>query len=467
MSDEYKHPYLGASPRERRDMLNYLEINSVDELFADIPSSIALSKFLDLPGPMNEYEILKYFSLMFKKNTSTNDVISFLGGGITDLHVPAVVEEILSRSEFYTSYTPYQAEISQGMLQTLFEYQSLLAELTGMDVVNASMYDWATSLGEACTMSVRITKRPVFVYAKSIAPQRLAVLKNYVLGPRIKLVGIDFNPHTGLLDLDALRAVLNDQVAGVYIENPNFFGVIEEEIHSFVEDVHRVGALAVIGVDPLSLGIMEPPGAYGADIVIGEGQALGNKMNYGGPLLGIFATNYDRRQLTQFPGRLIGLTREEASDRPAFCMVLQTREQHIRREKASSNICTNQALTAVASAVYLALLGPEGLKELGNNLLARSHYLAEQINQIDGINAPLFKASYFREFCIGFDDPNHFVPNKFEDYMLDHRIFGGIPVSTMDHTNQSNALLISVSEKHDKIVLNLFVKALTGYIGDI
>lgn len=465
MNEDLQHPYIGTSPLERRKMLKEISLTSEEELFVDIPQSVALNRNLDLPGPLTEYELLKEFNNLLKKNITTTDCISFLGGGITDLHVPAVVEEILGRGEFYTSYTPYQAEISQGMLQALFEYQSLIAELTEMEVVNSSMYDWATALGEACTMTARITKRNKFAFVKSIAPNRLAVLKNYALGPGIKLVEIDFDPQTGMLDLISLKTILNDDTAGVYIENPNFYGVIEEDIHTLIDEIHRVGALAVVGVDPLSLGIIEPPGAYGADIVIGEGQALGNKMNFGGPLLGIFAIQYDRRQVTQFPGRLIGLTTEEASDQPAFCMTLQTREQHIRRERATSNICTNQALNAVASAVYLSLLGIDGLKELGRGLLGRAHYLAKQLDLIDQIIAPFFKAPFFREFCIGFEDPSLFMPDKFEDYMLEHKILGGIPVSSKGFHTKPDALLISVSEKHSKIDLNLFVKTLAGYIG--
>jgi glycine dehydrogenase subunit 1 len=353
---------------DERAMLDALGIASVDELFKDIPESVRING-LTLPAGISEAEVVAKVRKVLGANKTPEKLPSFLGAGIYDHFIPAAVRAIQSRSEFYTSYTPYQPEISQGVLQALFEYQSMMCELTGMDAANTSMYDWATALGEAALMAHRIHGGKEFVVGRAMGRERLQVLRSYASGVGLKIKMVEFDANTGQLDLDMLKS----------------------QVRSLVPSV------LVVGANPLSLAITKPPGEYGADIVIGEGQGLGNPPSYGGPLLGVFAVK--KEHIRAMPGRIIGMT-NDAKGKRAFCMTLQTREQHIRRQKATSNICTNEALVSIASTAYIAVLGGRGLRKLAVENMTAARDLARNINHLRRFKAPMFKSAHFNEFTV-------------------------------------------------------------------
>jgi len=383
-------------------MLKELGLKSIDDLFTDIPEKIKFKGKLNIPGPLSELEVKRKVAKLLEKNVSSMDVPVFLGAGVWPHYVPAVVDAIVGRAELATSYTPYQAEVSQGILQAQFEYQSMICELTGMDVANASMYDWATSLGEAALMASRLTKKTEVIIPHFIHPERKAVLKLMVEPAKMKIIEVNQDRETGQINLEDLKGKTSKNTAAIYIENPSYLGFLEEKAKEIGEIAHENEAFYIVGVDPTSLGLLKAPGDYGADIVVGEGQPLGNSMNYGGPLLGIFACKEEF--VRQMPGRIIGLTTTKKQNQRAFCMALQTREQHIRREKATSSICTNEALCAVAAAVYLSLLGPKELKRLGEIIMTKSTYTMKRLKEVSGIKTPLFKAVHFKEFTVNFDE---------------------------------------------------------------
>lgn len=379
----------------KQEMLNEIGLKDIDDLFSDIPKEIRIND-LELASALSQQETEQKLRKIAENNKPCSKLVCFLGGGIKYHYVPAVVKAIISRSEFYTSYTPYQPEASQGFLQAMFEYQSMISEITGMDVANASLYDGATALAEAALMCVRIKKKNIFVIPRSISVEKKSVLDNYLKGSGCKIKEVDYNRETGKIDIDKLKKAVDENVAGIYIENPNFFGVFEDDVYEISEIAKNFNALFVVGVDPLSLGIVKSPGEYNADIVVGEGRCLGNSMDYGGSSLGILACKRD--YIRQMPGRLIGLTRDSEGKR-AFCMTLQTREQHIRREKATSNICTNEGLNALAALVYLSWLGRDGFEKLAKINFEKAEKLSEEISSIDGFKKR-FSATHFNEFVI-------------------------------------------------------------------
>jgi len=382
------------------EMLKRIGAGSVEDLFSDIPEGVRLRRRLRIPDAESEYTVRRELQSRLASNSTPPKSLCFLGGGVWPHYVPAAVESIMARQEFYTSYTPYQAEVSQGMLQSLFEYQSLMCDLLGMEVCNSSLYDWASAVGEAGRMAARVTGRKRLLVAGNAGPQRLAVLNTYVEPMGLKVERVPFDTSSGRLDSARLRENLSDDVAALYFENPNYFGVIEEEADELIAAVHSAGGLGIAGVDPISLSLLREPGSYGADIVVGEGQPLGIPMNYGGPHLGIFAVR-DGKLERSMPGRLIGITSTVANtSQKAFAMVLQTREQHIRREAATSNICTNQALLALAAASYLALLGKSGFRKLGETVVSNSHYAARRLSKIRGVKSPRFSGAFFKEFAV-------------------------------------------------------------------
>lgn len=398
------HPYLPNSvPEIKERMMDEIGIESIDDLYSDIPSDLIFRGELTIPGPHTEQEVKAHITSLLEKNTSLK-CPPFIGGGVWPHYVPSVVDEIIHRAEFLTSYTPYQPEISQGILQAIFEYQSLVCELVGMAVANSSLYDWSSALGEAALMSARLNRNYTFLVPDLISPSRLSVLKTYVEGAGIKVVKIAHDETTGQLDIEDLKENMNNDIAGVYIENPSYLGFAEEQVEAISEITRDGKASYVVGVDPISLGIMKAPGDYGADIVVGEGQPLGNHMNYGGPLLGILACKHDNKFIRQMPGRIIGITETQEDHRRAFTMTLQTREQHIRREKATSNICSNQALCAVAAGVYLSLMGPNGMKELAEVVMSKAKYAQRRIGELPGIRAPVFNSFHFKEFTVRFQE---------------------------------------------------------------
>jgi len=376
------------------EMLRALGLQRVEDLFADIPAAVRLDR-LDLEPGLSEQEVVRRITRMLAANRSMDDMPMFLGGGLYDHFVPASVRAIASRSEFYTAYTPYQPELSQGILQALWEYQSLVCELTGMDAANTSMYDASTALGEAALMARRIHGGSTFLIPRAIRWNRRSVLQNYLLGGGLRVRDVDYDRGTGMLDLDKLKEAITPDVCGVYVENPNFFGRFEERL----EEVRGLAtdAVLVVGVNPIAQALVRSPGDAGADIVIGEGQALGNAVNFGGPLLGLFACRQEH--VRKMPGRVIGLTKDAKGAR-AFCMTLQTREQHIRREKAMSNICTNESLLAVTAAAYMAVLGSNGLRRVAADNIRRAKDLAASIDRIKGFEAPVFEGAHFNEFTV-------------------------------------------------------------------
>ena len=396
------HPYLPNSvPEIKEKMMEKIGINSIDDLFSDIPKEFLYKKQLDIPGPHSEIEVRQHVSGLLEEN-KTLKCPPFLGGGVWPHYVPTVVDEVVHRAEFLTSYTPYQPEISQGILQAVFEYQSLVCELLGMDVTNSSLYDWASAIGEAALMSSRITRKFKVLVPDLMSPNRLSVLKTYTEPAGITVEEIEHDPITGQLDLEDLKEKNDDKTAMVYIENPSYMGFAEEKVEAIGEITHDTKALYVVGVDPTSLGLLKAPGSYDADIVVGEGQPLGNHMSYGGPLLGIFACKHDNKYIRQMPGRIIGITETLADQRQGYVMTLATREQHIRREKATSNICSNQALVAVGAGVYLALMGPQGMKDLSETIMKKAKYAQKKIGELPGVRAPIFNSFHFKEFTVNF-----------------------------------------------------------------
>jgi glycine dehydrogenase subunit 1 len=430
-------------------MMQELGIESVDELYADVPQKYRLKKTLNLPErALSEFEVKRHVEALLSKNRSCNDMPIFLGAGCWPHYVPAVVQEIVGRSEFLTSYTPYQPEVSQGMLQALFEYQSMMCELISMEVSNCSMYDWASALGEAARMAARVKGRNEILVPRIIHPERAATLQVYAEPAGITVKQVRYNPENGQLDLEELKNKISDKTAAVYVENPSYLGFIESQVDEIGEEAHSHDSLFIVGVDPTSLGILKPPGEYDADIVIGEAQPLGNGMNFGGPLLGIMACRDDMSLIRQMPGRIIGLTSTQDSSRQGFCMALQTREQHIRREKATSNICTNEALCAVASAVYMSLLGPEGFRQLGETIMYKANYAMQLLSKIKGVKTPIFKSAHFKEFTVNFDKTG-LTTEEVNRKLLRHQVHGGKDISK-ELPELGQTALYCVTEIHSK-----------------
>ncbi len=389
-------PYAANSSR-REELLDAIGVKSAEELFSDIPHAFR-APIKGVPNGLGEGEVLAEVSALLAKNQTADDTACFLGQGFYNRYIPPALRSIVSRSEFYTAYTPYQAEISQGMLQSLFEYQSIVGELTGMDSVNTSMYDGATALGEAARMAYRLKEGEVFLVPRAISPDKKSILKNYLTGTPVKLVEVPFDAATGQVTAGALGAALSKhKVTGVYLESPNCFGVLEEVLPD-ARSIVGEGTPLVVGIDPLAQAVLEPPGSFGADIVVGEGQGIGIPLQFGGPTTGIFGCR--REHTRKMPGRIIGMTKDKVGRR-AFCMTLMTREQHIRRSKAMSNICTNESLLSLSFAAHCALLGRSGLERLAHTNMANARALLDTLGSVPGLRAPLFKGPYFNEVTVG------------------------------------------------------------------
>jgi len=465
-SQWFHHPYLPQTKAQVQTMLEIIGVFSIEDLFSGIPEKIRFNKNLALPDSYSEQKALSRVKEILSQNEPINNKISFLGAGIYNHFIPTVVSTILARSEFYTSYTPYAPEISQGMLQALWEYQSLIAELTKLDVVNSSMYDMATALGEAALMCTRITQKEVFLVPNYLQPERFQTLQTYAQGPEITVRTYPYDKEKGIADLDTLNEIvesLNGQISGIYIENPNFWGLIEEEVSNVARIAHNINALFVVGIDPISLGILKSPGEYDADIAIGEGQSLGLPMNFGGPLLGLFAVKDNIKFYRSMPGRIIGLTTEQNSTKRAFTMTLQTREQHIRREKATSNICTNNALCALASAIYLSLLGPKGLKKLAELNMARTAYLTEELDTIKGIKSPYFSGTPFKEFV--FQLGQEYDVNQYESSLRAHKIQPGLSLTPF-FPDLKHCFLSAVTEMTTLADIDQLIKRIKEFISE-
>ncbi len=403
-------------------MLDALGVPSIEALFADVPKKARIGR-MGLAAGMDEAEVVAQIDKILDRNRPLSKFASFLGGRISTRYVPAAVDAIVARGEFLTSYTPYQPEASQGMLRTLFEFQSLWVELTGMDVANASLYDGATAAGEALLLCRRIHDGHRFLIPESLPWEEKSVLANYAGGAGLTLEEIPYDPRSGRLDLERVRARIagGSDVFGMLADVPNGFGVVDEglwELKSILKDVPLV-----VSADPLALTVLEPPGRYGADVVVGEGQGFGIAPSFGGPLLGLFACR--REHLRSAPGRIVGAT-VDADGRRAYAHTIQTREQHIRRSRATSNICTNQALMAVAFVVYATTVGPRGLAALEASLAEKARTLASALSGVDGIQAPRFDAPYLGEFTV---ELGRGTVDGFLQRLQRRKVLGGVPLA--------------------------------------
>jgi glycine dehydrogenase subunit 1 len=442
--------YMPNTADDHRAMLATIGVERFEDLLTEIPASARLNRALALPPALTELEVRREIGGLLDRNAHADRSPCFLGAGAYDHAIPSIVPFLASRSEFSTSYTPYQAEMSQGLLQTIFEFQTMVCELTGMDVANASMYDGASALAEAALMACRVTKRSRIVLAGTIHPHHRQVLATYLSGISHPIHAVRVTD--GRVDLDDLRQSLTDDTAAVLVQHPNFFGNMED-VTAIAEAAHGRGALAVASVDPLSLGLLAPPGVWGADVAVGEGQALGNPMSFGGPFVGFMATKKDF--MRQIPGRIVGST-VDTKGRPGYCLTLQAREQHIRRERATSNICTNQALMALTASIYLATLGPNGLREVGEQCLAKSHYTAERIAAVKGFSRAS-SAPFFKEFVVRTPRP----PAEINAALLKAGIIGGLDLGRFDAA-WTNQWLVCVTEKRTREEIDRMVAVLAG-----
>lgn len=392
--------YVLNTPDQQQAMLDRIGAESIGELFRSIPAELQLKRPLNVPSALSEIELTRHLQELARRSQGGDRAVCFLGGGSYDHFIPAVVDAVAGRSEFYTAYTPYQAEASQGSLQVFFEYQTLICQLTGMDVANASLYDGGSAVTEAVLMALTATQRfGQVLIAESVHPEYRSTLATYMANLDARLVTLP-TPN-GFLDPDDLKRALDDQTACVVVQHPNFFGCLEE-VEELAKLAQARGALFIVSFDPISLGLLKRPGQYGADIAVAEGQCLGNLMSFGGPYLGILACR--EKFVRKMPGRLVGQTTDRNGKR-CWVLTLQTREQHIRREKATSNICTNQGLMALKAAVYLAALGPQGLKETAEACTRKAHYAAEQLARLPGFRLR-FQRPFFKEFTLALpDDP--------------------------------------------------------------
>jgi glycine dehydrogenase subunit 1 len=444
-------PYIPNTDRDRDAMLREVGASSVDELFSGVPAELRLRGPLDVPGPLSEIELVRHMSELATMNRGSGDVISFLGGGIYDHALPAAVGHVTRLPHFYTAYTPYQAEVSQGTLQAIYEFQSLIVRLTGLDVANASMYDGSTAAAEACLMALDSTKRKSVVVSSSVSPAIRRVVRTYLEPTGVGITEVPLK-H-GMTDPDALARALPD-AAAVLVQQPNAFGLIEP-MAALAERVRPSGALLIASVDPVSLAVLAPPGSYGADIAVGEAQCLGSPMGFGGPLLGFMAVR--RAHIRRLPGRIIGAT-ADARGRRGYVMTLQTREQHIRREKATSNICTNEGLVALAATVYLSLLGKEGFRELAIQVASKAHYAAGALAAVQGVRIR-FPGPFFREFVI--ELPTDVLAAR--DELAKAGIWPGIPCGS-SHEGMDRCLLVSVTEQHTRGDIDSLASALGAII---
>ncbi|HWR09114.1 aminomethyl-transferring glycine dehydrogenase subunit GcvPA [Sporomusa sp.] len=430
--------YLPHTEEDRKAMLAAIGVAKGEDLFADVPEEVRLCRLLDLPEALSEPELAKHMAALAGTNANLQEYTCFLGAGAYDHYIPSVIDHILRRSEFYTAYTPYQPEISQGYLQALWEYQALIAELTGLEVSNSSLYDGGTGLAEAAMLAANVNGRKEFLVAKTVHPHYRAVLNTYAIDRGCTLTEIGY--QDGVLDTNELQSKLSKTVAAVIVQSPNFFGCIEE-LKTVVDAAHAQGALVIAAVDPISLGLLEAPGTFGVDIAVGEGQSLGIPLSFGGPYLGFFATT--EKLMRKIPGRIVGQTVDHDGNR-GFVLTLQTREQHIRREKATSNICSNEALCALAAAVYLNTMGKEGLQQVAALSLHKAHYAYKQLTGIKGVE-PVFAAPFFKEFAVRLNKPVAEVNHE----LFADKIIGGLDLGKY-YPELAGCALLSVTENRSR-----------------
>jgi glycine dehydrogenase subunit 1 len=447
-------PYVLNTPADVADMLAAIGVASIDELFAPIPPDVRLGRALDIPAALSEMELEQHVTNLAKKNQAAGQNVCFLGGGSYDHFIPTVVDAIAGRSEFYTAYTPYQAEASQGSLQVFFEYQTLICQLAGMDVANASLYEGGSAVAEAVIMAINITERKGDVIVPdTVHPEYRQVLATYLANLGVKLVTIPC--PGGYLEPATLKTSLSDQTAAVVLQHPNFFGHLEEAAE-ITRITHEAGALAVASFDPIAVGVLKRPGDYGADIAVAEGQCLGTPMGYGGPYLGVMACRSE--YVRKIPGRLVGETTDRNGKR-CWVLTLQTREQHIRRDKATSNICTNQGLFALRATVYLTALGPQGLKETAELCLQKAHYAADVFTKIPGVSRR-FDRPFFKEFAIELPGD---VPSALK-HLQSAGYFAGLHAGRW-YPNLDDTIIVAVTEKRTRAEIDGLATAMQNMLG--
>jgi glycine dehydrogenase subunit 1 len=439
--------YIPNSPDERAEMLRQIGAGSIETLFESIPEALRLRRPLNVPAALSEIELLKKFDEMAARNQAAGR-FSFLGAGAYSHYIPTVVDHLISRSEFFTAYTPYQPEISQGTLQAIFEFQTLVCQLTGMDIANASMYDGSTAMAEAVLMAERVTKRGKVLASSAIHPEYLHVAHTYVQHAGIELQHAPFDAATGQTSAAAFESI-DDKTAAIVVQSPNFFGCIED-LEALSQIAHAHGALLIVAVtEAMSFGLLRSPGACGADIVVAEGQSFGVPLSFGGPYVGLFATR--DKYARQIPGRLVGEAYDKQGRR-GFVLTLATREQHIRREKATSNICTNEGLIALAATVYLETMGPRGIQQVAQRCAQKAQYAARQISKLAGFSLP-FSAPFFNEFVVRAPVP---ASSLLEKLASEKEIDGGIALSRFD-ANRPNDFLVCVTETNTREQIDALV----------
>jgi len=442
--------YISNTPAQQKEMLRTIGAARIEDLLSPIPPKARLSRPLNVPAGLAETDLIQHMRELASRNANADDFVCFLGGGAYDHYVPSPVNHLISRGEFFTAYTPYQPEASQGTLRTIYEYQTMIAELTGMEVANASIYDGGSSLAEAALMAHAATDgREQLVISRGVNPLYRQVVASYAEGPRLRVKEVPLGD--GATDMAQLKKAVSDKTAAVILQYPNFFGCLED-VQAAATIAHAAKALCVVAVDPVALGLLAPPGALGADIVVGEGQGIGVSLAYGGPYLGFFATKTDL--IRRMPGRLVGVTVDRDGKR-GFVLTLQTREQHIRREKATSNICTNVALCALMATIHLALVGKQGLRKVGELALAKAHYAAESLSKIRGVRLR-FTAPFFKEFVLQLPKSPERVVNR----LVKERILAGVPLKSFDRSLK-DCLLVAVTEKRTRQEIDAYVQALS------
>jgi glycine dehydrogenase subunit 1 len=445
--------YLYTTPDQQREMLETIGVSSLEDLLAHIPESLRLDRELDVPEPLTEVDLERHVRHLSRLNRA--DRVCFQGGGAYDHFVPAVVDEIASRGEFYTAYTPYQPEASQGSLQAFFEFQTLICQLTGLDVSNASLYEGGTAVSEAAFMAMRCTGRhDKILISETVHPESRQIIETYTRSLPVEVVTIP--SADGVTDLSQAEELIDGQTACLVFQHPNFFGCLEEP-EKLSEIAHRAGALSVVSFDPISLGVLNRPGDYGADIGVAEGQPLGIPLQYGGPYLGILACK--EQFVRKMPGRLIAQTTDR-DGRPCYVLGLQTREQHIRRDKATSNICTNQGLLALRATAYLSLMGPQGLREAAELCCRKAHYAAGRMAEIDGVEL-MFEAPFFKEFTVRFE-------GDAEELLARARSAGfdlGPELHQFPSLSQArDGILVAVTEKRTRDEIDGLISALANEV---
>ena len=440
------HPYLPNTQEDIKEMLETIGMSSVEDLFAHVPEKIMLKRELNLPQAKSEIEVRGIMNKLAQKNSNVDDLTCFLGAGAYDHYIPAVIKPLVTRSEFYTSYTPYQPEISQGTLQSVFEYQSMMCSLTGMDVSNVSMYDGATSAAEAAILASVHTKRKRILVSKTLNPEYQKVLSTYL---EFRGVSMDYiEDQEGVTHIEDLEEKLRDDVAGVVVQYPNFFGLVED-IPAMEKLIHENKSLLIMSVDPISLGILKSPGELKADLVVGEGQALGQNLNYGGPVLGFLAST--KKLMRKLPGRIVGQTLDRDGKR-AFVLTLQAREQHIRREKATSNICSDQTLNSITASIYMATMGREGIKEVATHSFKKAHYAFISLTR-SGKYKPMFNKPFFKEFAVRCPKP----VDEINEILRANGILGGFDLKKIKD-DYDHGMLIAVTENRTLEEIDHFVK---------